>query len=282
MYLELKENIPHGTKAYPYTQYHIHKMNTSFQVPVHWHDELEIIYILKGVLKVSINGEEFIGGPDSLFVVNPRDLHLMGSDDTSVDYFTLLFPMEFISFQSDDALENDFLKPLRKGQLRFNPCIIYDISYDNIFCTIKDIIKVNMERHSGYELRTRILLLELLAGFMELPDMIHKADSGHGSNVLRDIISYIQEKYTGNISLRIIAKEFHMSEKYFSRYFKKHFQLTFSRYISHMRLSHAKKLLETSDMSVTDIAFASGFLSVSYFIRSFKSEYGTTPLSYRK
>ena len=59
MYLELKENIPHGTKAYPYTQYHIHKMNTSFQVPVHWHDELEIIYILKGVLKVSINGEEF-------------------------------------------------------------------------------------------------------------------------------------------------------------------------------------------------------------------------------
>jgi hypothetical protein len=213
MYLELKENIPHGTKAYPYTQYHIHKMNTSFQVPVHWHDELEIIYILNGELKVSINGEEFIGGPDSLFVVNPRDLHLMGSDDTSVDYFTLLFPMEFISFQSNDALENDFLKPLRKGQLRFNPCIIYDVLYDNIFSIIKYIIKVNTEKLSGYELRTRILLLELLSCFMESQDMIQKADSCHGSNVQRDIISYIQDSYTGNISLTDLAKEFHMSEK---------------------------------------------------------------------
>ena len=60
MYLELKENVPHGTKAYPYTQYHIHRMSTSFQVPVHWHDELEIIYVIRGELKVSINGEEYV------------------------------------------------------------------------------------------------------------------------------------------------------------------------------------------------------------------------------
>ena len=282
MYLELKENIPHGTKAYPYTQYHIHKMNTSFQVPVHWHDELEIIYILNGELKVSINGEEYVGGPNSLFMVNPKELHFMGSEDTTIDYYTLLFPMEFISFQSNDALENDVLKPLRKGQLIFNPCVIYDSSYDKIFCTIKDIIRVNTEKHSGYELRTRILLLEILACFMNMPGMIQKDDSGHGGNVQRDIISYIQDNYTGNISLTDLAEEFHMSEKYFSRYFKKHFHITFSRYVSHMRLSHAKKLLETTDMSVTDVAFASGFLSVSYFIRSFKSEYGATPLSYRK
>ena len=278
MYFELKENIPHGTLEYPYTQYHIHKTNSSFQVPVHWHDELEIIYIIKGKLNVSINGQNYVGEPGSIFIVNPKELHLMGSDDASIDYYTILFPLEFISFQTNDSLENDLLKPLRKGTLIFDSCIFDNSLYD----IIDNILKVNSEKNFGYELRTRILLLELLSKLISTSDMIKMADSLQVSNIQREIISYIQENYTGSLSLTDLAEEFHMSEKYFSRYFKKHFHLTFSRYVSHMRLSHARKLLETTDMPVTDVAFASGFLSVSYFIRSFKAEYGTTPLSFRK
>lgn len=51
MYPELKENRPHGTDNYPYTQYHMHNIFHAFQIPVHWHDELEVIYTKKGQLK---------------------------------------------------------------------------------------------------------------------------------------------------------------------------------------------------------------------------------------
>ena len=52
MYFELKENKPHGTKDDPFSTYHIKNKGRSFQIPVHWHDELEIIYVKSGFLTV--------------------------------------------------------------------------------------------------------------------------------------------------------------------------------------------------------------------------------------
>ena len=50
MYFELKENKPHGTKDDPFSTYHIENAGQSFQIPVHWHDEFEIIYVKSGFL----------------------------------------------------------------------------------------------------------------------------------------------------------------------------------------------------------------------------------------
>ena len=61
MYFELKENKPHGTKDDPFSTYHIENAGRSFQIPVHWHDEFEIIYVRSGFLTVSISGESYIG-----------------------------------------------------------------------------------------------------------------------------------------------------------------------------------------------------------------------------
>ena len=71
MYFELKENKPHGTKDDPFSTYHIKNEGRSFQIPVHWHDELEIIYVKSGFLTVSISGENYIGTPGDAFVVSP-------------------------------------------------------------------------------------------------------------------------------------------------------------------------------------------------------------------
>ena len=57
MYLELKENRPHGTKEYPYTQYFIRKPKRAFHIPVHWHNEIEIIYVKQGQLSICIREE---------------------------------------------------------------------------------------------------------------------------------------------------------------------------------------------------------------------------------
>ena len=53
MYFELKENRPHGTPENPFSQYHISDVKRAFQIPVHWHDELEIIYVKQGKLHVT-------------------------------------------------------------------------------------------------------------------------------------------------------------------------------------------------------------------------------------
>lgn len=281
MILELKENKPHGTKEYPYGQYFIQHMKQTFQFPVHWHDELEIIYIKQGALQITINGQDYQGTAGSIFLVNPRELHLMGSSDLSVAYYTLLFPLEFISFQSRDELETTLLQPLRSGQLIFEH-EISDTTLKNKLCSILDeITAINLETSSMKQLKTRILLLQFLQQIVEYPSLIVPA-SGSKTDMQKELLVYIQQHYTDKITLQDLAEHFHLSEKYISRYFKEHFYLTFSDYVNHLRLTHAKKLLETTELSVTEIALCSGFPNVSYFIRTFKTCYEKPPLKYRK
>ena len=112
MYPELREERIHGTKEFPFSCYHLHDMPAFFQIPVHWHPEVEIIYVRSGSLKIIIEGEEYEAAGGSVFFVNPGELHFMGSAIPGVDYHTLLFPLEFISFQTDDLLETEFLLPM--------------------------------------------------------------------------------------------------------------------------------------------------------------------------
>ena len=107
MYFELKENKPHGTKDDPFSTYHIKNEGRSLQIPAHWHDELEIIYVKSGFLTVSISGENYIGTPGDAFVVSPGNLHFMGSQTGTVDYFTFLFPLKYISFCINDMLDDE-------------------------------------------------------------------------------------------------------------------------------------------------------------------------------
>ena len=102
------------------------------------------------------------------------------------------------------------------------------------------------------------------------------------SDVCDCLVSYIQQNFTGKISLREFGEQFHLSEKYISRYFKEHFHITLSQYVTYLRLEHAKQLLQDTDIPVTDVAMQSGYQNVSYFIRSFQKAYAVSPLKYRK
>ena len=282
MILELKENVPHGTKEYPYDQYFIHNAKHAFQIPVHWHEELEIIYVKNGILHLTIGGQDYTGTAGSIFLVNPRELHLMGSSDLSVAYYTLLFPLEFISFQTMDELETTLFQPLRSGLLLFAHAITDAELARELRILLDKIITVNQEASPSRQLETRILLLEFLQQIVLYGSLITPAASGSQADMQKELLAYIENRYTNKITLRELAEHFHLSEKYISRYFKEHFYLTFSNYVNHLRMTHAKKLLETTELSITEVALDSGFPSVSHFIRSFKSSYGCSPLKYRK
>lgn len=273
MYLELKENRPHGTKEYPYTQYFIHHPKKAFHIPVHWHEELEIIYVQKGKLQICIQEEWYEGHAGQLFFVNPRELHFMESEDLQVAYYTLLFPMEFITFWSEDVLEQ---------KKRVLPAKIYDEKIEaKVEELVKQLILTNENKELGYGLRTRILLLQIMEQFL-LGELFLPITAGNSVTFQREIISYIQNHYNEKITLHMLAEEFHLSEKYISEYFKEHFSIGFMQYVGHLRMTKAKHLLLDTDLPITEVAFACGFHSVNLFIRKFKELHQVTPLQYRK
>ena len=281
MYRELKENRPHGTKEYPYTQYFIHKPKRAFHIPVHWHDEVEIIYVKKGFITVYIGDETFSAKAGDLFFVNSGELHFMGSDDMGVEYYTLLFPWTFLSFQVEDTLENEFFLPLRQKKLLLPSKVEAFDTQKYMADLIAEIIEINEEKKLGYQLRTRIFLLELIERFLQ-EDSLQQANITGTTGMQRELLAYIQEHYTEKITLFMLAQEFHLSEKYISWYFKEHFHISFMQYVSHLRMTRAKNLLFNTEQSITEIAYSCGYPSVNYFIRSFKEIHSITPLQYRK
>ena len=282
MYFELKENKPHGTKDDPFSTYHIENRGQSFQIPVHWHDELEIIYVKSGFLTVNISGENYIGKPGDAFVESPGNLHFMGSQTGTVDYFTFLFPLKYIAFRTDDMLDDKLIEPLNSGHLMISP-------------EIKDTVKEQCEQLAGVyaaeidesepkitgQIKKKIILLQFIHELWKKGFIVENDTTGRNT-VEKEMVSYIQQNYTGKILLREFGEQFHLSEKYISRYFKEHFHITLSQYVTYLRLEHAKQMLQETDISVTEVAMQSGYQNISYFIRSFKKTYGVSPLKYRK
>lgn len=282
MYFELKENKPHGTKNDPFSTYHIKNAGRSFQIPVHWHDELEIIYVKSGCLTVSISGESYIGNAGDVFVVSPGNLHLMGAQTGTVDYFTFLFPLKYISFRTDDMLNDKLLEPLNSGQLMISPRV-KGTAKELCEQLIAIYVAKNNESESKIkaQIKTKIILLQFILEMWKQGFVIENDTSGRNM-VEKEMVSYVQQNFTGKISLKEFGEQFHLSEKYISRYFKEHFHIALSQYVTYLRLEHAKQLLQDTDIPITEVAMQSGYQNVSYFIRSFKKTYGVSPLKYKK
>lgn len=189
---------------------------------------------------------------------------------------------EYISFCTDDMLDDKLLTPLKNGHLMIRPRI-KDAAKElceqlaEIYMAKNDEKKLEI----AVQIKTKIILLQFILEMWEKGFVIENDKSGRNT-IEKEMISYIQQNFMEKISLKEFSEQFHLSEKYISRYFKEHFHITLSQYITHLRLEHAKQLLQDTDTPVTEVAMQSGYQNVSYFIRSFKKTYGVPPLKYRK
>ena len=93
---------------------------------------------------------------------------------------------------------------------------------------------------------------------------------------------FIHLNYDKKITIDDMAKNAYISKYHFSRLFKEFTGITFQEYLTRQRIRHAEELLTDSKISITDIALASGFSSVSNFNRSFQMYNHCSPSQFRK
>ena len=77
----LREPITHGSAEYPFALYHIRASLHAFNVSLHWHDEVEIIYIKKGNLHLIIDKDSYLGTAGDIFIVNSQEIHEMSVEE---------------------------------------------------------------------------------------------------------------------------------------------------------------------------------------------------------
>ncbi|MFB9328333.1 helix-turn-helix domain-containing protein [Paenibacillus aurantiacus] len=102
-----------------------------------------------------------------------------------------------------------------------------------------------------------------------------------GSKILKQAEAYIRDNLGEPIQLEQVANYFYLSSRHLARLFRQELGTTFTSYVQTLRLQEAARLLRESELSVKQIADATGFGTVHYFTRLFRQHTGTPPALYR-
>ena len=96
------------------------------------------------------------------------------------------------------------------------------------------------------------------------------------------IFSYIGKHFNEKLTTSQLASMCYLSEGYFCRFFKKATGRTVAEYITEVRVEKASVMLRSTDSTIADIAFNTGFDDANYFARVFRKTTGFSPSCYRK
>lgn len=243
---------------------------------LHWHKELELIYMIKGHLEIAVNGKNKTLDDNELFFCNSEVIHVSDvKDDNMINKYLVVL------------LSYDFL-------MQFFPDIdkyVFDTDSDTegkneIISSMKNLVNICEDKNQNFsdikkyeEILNICYTLLNKCSVKKKNDFVMKTPNNFGH--AKTVIEYIGRNYKEEISLDDMAKLAGLSSPYFSKYFKSITGTSFIKYLNGIRLDNAIKDLLTNNASVTDAALENGFPNVKSFITSCKKAYGYTPAQYR-
>ncbi|MGN0331514.1 MAG: helix-turn-helix domain-containing protein [Lachnospiraceae bacterium] len=109
-----------------------------------------------------------------------------------------------------------------------------------------------------------------------------KNEDQQEERAINGIIRYMQEYLEEEVSLSVLAEEFHLSSQYISQLFKNEIGVNFLTYLTNIRMEKAKKLLLSTSLSIAEVSEKSGYGYYRVFTKVFKKTEGVTPSQYRR
>ncbi len=126
-------------------------------------------------------------------------------------------------------------------------------------------------------------LFEIIQYFAEQTDMILRA-VGESSNdvIFNDIVDYIDHNYDHSLRLEELASLFGYNASYLGKLFTKKMGKNFNAYLDEVRIRHAVRLLESTDLKIYEISARVGYGNVNYFYQKFHNIMGDSPSGYKR
>ena len=254
----------------------------------HIHEAIEVICVIDCAFDVTINGTAYTLEAGDLILFRSNDVHtltpIMREGKKGSYYVLKLKPSILFELASKENAAGYVLRflvdrgndktlwrrqELEQGQIGVALGRLIDLLEKDSLC--QDV---------ALKLYATLVVLEMLR------DMIRHEQQNGGARVEEDrteeqicrAIRYIHLHYADpNLDAKTCGKAVGMSYSYFSRCFGRAMGKSFREYLNRVRLNHADHLLKTTNQSITEIAFACGYNSDSYFIRTYRKANGKTP-----
>ncbi len=278
--MSYNELLQRGTMDFPIELYEIDEHHPRYEMVSHWHTELEMIHILNGELNVRLNNSTYTAKQNDILFVNPEIIHAATPDNCK--YECIVFDISYLSAAFEGS--RYFFEGLLNNEYSINEYIPFDNS--EIHALVGNVFNLMKNKSSGYKFK---VIGEMYKVFGEIVDShlysnitgVTELGADKNMHKLKNVLVFMRDNYDKPISLSDMANAADMSSKYFCYFFKEMTRKSPVEYLNTYRIEKAARKLITSDISVTDVAFACGFNDLSYFIKTFKAYKGVTPAKFR-
>ncbi|MBO5879697.1 MAG: AraC family transcriptional regulator [Clostridia bacterium] len=248
----------------------------------HWHSGAEIIYVNRGEVKVMFGDTWHTLTAGSLVFIPPGRLHNTSCLDPNAEKTVIGFSEKL--FGTGRAL-------LSLSSEVDSHCIFSSLEDTEISNLISKFHLACAENSSPeFDLAARSLIIDIYARIMKYwkKSGINALDEfaypmGKSKNKLvSSVRKYVEEEFMNELSAAEAAKRFNVSYTTLAQAMRELDCGGFIKYVNRVRTENAKKLLATTDKSVTEIGLECGFSVTGYFIKIFRGFVGMTPKAYRR
>lgn len=256
--------------------------------PLHFHELCELVLILESYGKRVVGNHVDSFSAGDLVLMGPNIPHIWRNDDIFLNpqhnerarAIVLYFPADFLLQLTDDqatiSAMQQFIKRSKRG-LRFHGQTLEQAT---------ELIKSLAQKKSFSRITGFLNLIELLHQAEECENLAsegYKPTFGEQeTNRINNVYIYVMQNFREEVSLGIAAELVNMTPNAFCRFFKRHTQKSFSKFVNEMRIGHACKLLMNKQLSISEICYQSGYQNLTNFNKFFKTIMRKSPREYRK
>lgn len=279
----LKELTEHRTVVLPVACYETTiSQNINGYIPLHWHDEVQFVLVIKGEAIFQINEDKLVVPQGNGVFINSGCLHMAEEKkESGCVYICLNVSPHFVLSQE---LYTTYVTPYI--QATNLPYLFIDANKPWGKNILDAIMKINqwIQQKSPYfeiDITMHLTLIWknlIINGFQLEYDQMEMVKSHR----MKQMLSWIYLHYAEKITLDDIARAGQLSRSECCRYFKRMLKITPLNYVMDYRIQKSLALLQQAESNVTEVAYKVGFNSTSYFIERFRKEMNMTPLAYRK
>ncbi|GMQ57025.1 helix-turn-helix domain-containing protein [Vallitalea sediminicola] len=246
--------------------------------PMNWHKEIEILFVLKGSVRVKIRDNSYVVHQDNIILINSYEMHEI--TPLGEDIIILVFQLDPYFYQKYYQGFTEIIFHMNSTMLNKDA---------NTYNTIKENLVIMMwyrlNKENTYQiklLKQSLALVELLLRNFQKTMVNDRNHNDRSQQRLISIIENINKNYNKKLTLSQIAEQEYISIHYLSKFFKTKVGIGFNKYLNLFRLNKSMNDLLNSNKMIIDIALEHGFSSVKAYTKLFKETYKETPSSFRK
>lgn len=275
---EFIENKQRGSRDLPIQIYRVDSTHPEYIMPLHWHREFEIIRVISGTFTLFVNNNPYTLMAGDIAFVNCQSLHR--GEPENCRYDCIVADLNLL-YKKGNATISSYIEPIINGELFVKVLLPFDGSV--LYASVNSLFTILTEQKGSYELAViggLYGIFSLLFDFCYVSEYKTSKRSAGQSAAISKLVEWIDENYTEQITLPIMAQRVGMTPNYLCRIFKEYTGNTPIEYVNLVRIDGVCNDIARGQRNITTAAINNGYNDLSYFCKVFKKIKGISAKSY--